>query len=107
MQPLVLAAQERKPDVPLHPLRSGSFSMIRYIGHPEATQNAAWLDEWAVRIAGWLAEGSTVYWFSHCPDERHSPQICRDFQRRLESQAPIPPLPWNSIAGIAKQQRLL
>jgi uncharacterized protein YecE (DUF72 family) len=103
----VLAAQERKPDVPLHPLRSGSFSMIRYIGHPDAGRNAALLDEWAGRVAGWLAEGDTVYWFSHCPDERYSPQICREFQRRLEQQAPIPPLPWNTIGGIAKQQRLL
>jgi uncharacterized protein YecE (DUF72 family) len=103
----VLAAQERKPDVPLHPLRSGGFSMIRYIGHPEAAQNAASLDEWAGRIAGWLAAGNRVYWFSHCPDERHSPQICREFQRRLARQAPIPPLPWDSITGIAEQQRLL
>lgn len=105
-QGAVLDALERKPDVPLHPLRSADFSMVRYIGHPDPDQNAALLDEWALRIATWLAEGSHVYWFSHCPDERRSPAICREFQHRLEQHASIPALPWNTITGIAEQQRL-
>ncbi len=90
-------ARERKPDVPLHPLRSGNLALIRYIGHPDLTENDVWLAEWASRIAEWLREGTEIYWFMHCPDERHSPALCRAFQQRLEQHIAIPPLPWNNL----------
>jgi hypothetical protein len=38
-----------------------------------------------------------VYFFCHCPDERRSPALCREFQRRLERLADVPPLPWDSL----------
>jgi uncharacterized protein YecE (DUF72 family) len=87
-------ARERKPDVPMHPLRSGGMAMVRYIGHPEPARNEAYLDEWAARLAAWLAEGTTVYCFMHCPDEARSPALCRAIQRRLEALGAAPPLPW-------------
>jgi len=87
-------ARERKPDVPMHPLRSGGLAMVRYIGHPEPAENDAYLDEWAARIASWLAEGTRVYLFMHCPDEARSPALCRAIQARLEQLDAVPPLPW-------------
>jgi uncharacterized protein YecE (DUF72 family) len=89
-------ARDRKPDVPLHPLRSGGFALVRYIGHPDLDLNGPFLDEWAERVAGWLGEGTQVYFFCHCPDERLSPTLCRAFQARLERLADVPPLPWDS-----------
>lgn len=100
-------ARERKPDVPMHPLRSGGFAMVRYIGHPEPARNEAWLDEWATRLSGWLAEGTPVYLFMHCPDESRSPALCRAIQARLERLGAAPPLPWDSAAGAAEQLSLL
>jgi uncharacterized protein YecE (DUF72 family) len=91
------AARDRKPDVPLHPLRSGGLALIRYIGHPDPALNEPLLDEWAERVANWLAEGTDVYFFCHCPDERRSPALCRAFQRRLEAIADVPPLPWDAL----------
>lgn len=96
-------ALERKPDVPLHPLRSGDIALLRYIGHPDPDRNAALLDEWAARIAAWLAEGTQVYCFMHCPDERRSPELCRALQRRLEQRAAVPPLPWDTLDSAAEQ----
>jgi uncharacterized protein YecE (DUF72 family) len=90
-------ARDRKPDVPMHPLRSGGLALIRYIGHPDPALNEPLLDEWAVRVASWLAEGTTVYFFCHCPDERRSPALCRAFQRRLEAIADVPQLPWDAL----------
>ncbi|MFO7169208.1 MAG: DUF72 domain-containing protein [Chloroflexota bacterium] len=100
-------ARDNKPDVPLHPLRSGGFALIRYIGHPERALNAPFLDEWAERVAQWLSEGTDVYFFCHCPDERRSPGLCRDFQARLEKVADVPPLPWNELDGGEVQQEML
>ncbi|MCG8347617.1 MAG: DUF72 domain-containing protein [Chloroflexales bacterium] len=99
-------ARERKPNVPLHPLRSGDIAMIRYIGHPEPALNDAWLNEWAVRMADWLAEGAQVYCFMHCPDERRSPALCRALHRRLEQQTTMPPLPWNILDEGLRQNTL-
>ncbi|NTU82832.1 MAG: DUF72 domain-containing protein [Chloroflexales bacterium] len=87
-------ARERKPDVPMRPLRSGGIAIVRYIGHPEPARNEVWLDEWARRIAAWLAEGTAVYCFMHCPDEARSPALCRAIQSRLERMGAAPPLPW-------------
>jgi uncharacterized protein YecE (DUF72 family) len=92
-------ARDNKPDVPMHPLRSSDIALVRYIGHPEPALNAPFLDEWAVRVAQWLAEGADVYFFCHCPDERRSPALCRDFYARLARLTGMPPLPWDQLEG--------
>ena len=89
-------ARDNKPDVPLHPIRTSGPVLVRYIGHPDLERNAPLLDEWAGRVAGWLADGAEVYFFMHCPTERVSPSLCRDFQHRLEKMAGVPPLPWDA-----------
>lgn len=89
-------ARDRKPDVPLHPLRSGNLALIRYIGHPTPELNEPLLDEWAMRVVRWLADGTQVYFFMHCPDEARSPALCRALQARLERLGAVPPLPWGS-----------
>lgn len=86
-------ARERKPDVPLRPLRSADLALVRYIGHPDPAVNEPYLDEWAARLAAWLAEGTRVYLFMHCPDEGLSPALCRAIQARLEALGAAPPLP--------------
>jgi len=93
----VQTARDRKPDVPMHPLRSGGIALIRYIGHPDPELNGPLLDDWAERVAQWLAEGTDIYLFCHCPDERRSPALCRDFQHRLARLTDISPLPWDEL----------
>ena len=100
-------ARDNKPDVPLHPIVSSDFALVRYIGHPTLELNAPFLDEWAERVAGWLRQGTDVYFFCHCPDERRSPGLCRDFQHRLEQVADVPPLPWDRLGDGGVQQETL
>jgi uncharacterized protein YecE (DUF72 family) len=70
--------------------------MVRYIGHPDVPRNNQLLDEWAERIVAWVAEGSQVFFFMHCPVEARSPELCRALQQRLNGQSGIPPLPWDT-----------
>jgi uncharacterized protein YecE (DUF72 family) len=100
-------ARDNKPDVPLHPLRSSDIALVRYIGHPDLPLNAPYLDEWAERVGQWLTVGTEVFFFCHCPDERRSPDLCREFQERLERTADVPPLPWNDVGGDTVQQGTL
>ncbi|MFL5805405.1 MAG: DUF72 domain-containing protein [Roseiflexaceae bacterium] len=99
-------ARDRKPDVPLHPLRSGGLALIRYIGHPTPELNEPLLDEWAARVASWLAEGTQVYFFCHCPVEQRSPALCRSFYERLARLAEVPALPWDELDRGMQQARL-
>jgi uncharacterized protein YecE (DUF72 family) len=100
-------ARDNKPDVPMHPLRSAPFAMVRYIGHPDIERNGPLLDEWADRIVDWIAEGTTVYFFLHCPVEARSPSICRELQRRLNGRPGIPELPWDTLEGGQLEQATL
>jgi len=100
-------ARERKPDVPLLPDRTASFSLVRYIGHPQVELNAPLLDEWADRFAVWLKEGADVFAFCHSPDVTVSPQMCRELHRRVAARAKIDPLPWDDAGTTLEQDRLL
>lgn len=87
-------SQRKKPNLPLQPVVTAPFTIVRYISHPDIPRNQAYLEGWADRIADWLAGGTTVYAFIHCPIEDHSPAIARWFQSLLEERgAIVPPLP--------------
>ncbi len=96
MQVRVEVAQERKPDVPVLPVRTASFAFVRYIGHPDIPANAPLLDEWAEKMAQWLREDATVFAFCHCPDQTYAPQICRELHSRVAARVEIGPLPWDT-----------
>jgi uncharacterized protein YecE (DUF72 family) len=95
MQVRVEAAQERKPDVPVLPVRTASFAFVRYIGHPDVEANAPLLDGWAEQMATWLKEGASVYAFCHSPDQTYAPPICRELYERIAARVPLDPLPWD------------
>lgn len=99
-------ARDNKPHVPLHPLHSGKLALVRYIGHPDLALNVPLLDEWAERVAQWLAQGVTVYMFMHCPDNDFAPALCRMFHERLAQLTDLPPLPWDEGESRIEQQRM-
>jgi uncharacterized protein YecE (DUF72 family) len=104
----MLKMQERKPERPIPTRREGSFTFLRFIGHPVMDQNAEFIDEWAEHLAGALEQDREIYVFCHCPDERLDPRLCRDFHQRVNARFTLPPLPWDEIdANIASQPTLL
>jgi uncharacterized protein YecE (DUF72 family) len=102
-----VSADPRKPKVPLQPVVTAPFTLVRFISHPEQQYNQAFLAEWVTLVDQWLRQGTQVYFFVHCPIEVHSPATARYFQQLLESQgAPVPPLPWNAIDSSPTQLSL-
>lgn len=87
------SAQARKPDVPARFTRTAPFAFVRFIGHPTVAANAPLLDEWADRVAGWLASGDDVYFFLHSPDDFYAPALAREFHAQVAARHPVPPLP--------------
>ena len=104
----MLAARERKPDLPIPTQREVGFTFLRFIGHPLLDQNSEFIEEWAGHLAGALEQGRDAYVFCHCPDERLDPWLCKDFHQRVKVRLPIPALPWDTIdSHTASQSRLL
>lgn len=92
-------SQRRKPKLPLQPAVTAPFALVRFISHPDRPRNHDFLAEWVTRVRDWLAQGTKVYFFVHCPEEVYSPGTARWFQEMLEAQqVPVPPLPWNHHA---------
>ncbi len=99
-----LASERRKPKLPLQPVTTASFNLVRYISHPDPQYNQGYLQAWAEQVQQWLQQNQQVYFFVHCPVEQHSPGNARQFyhllgQQLLTSQQPIdlPPLPWDQV----------
>lgn len=102
-----LHSERRKPQLPLQPTVTASFSLVRYISHPDQAMNERYLLEWVKLVDDWLRQGIRVYFFVHCPIEERSPDNLRYFQQLLEEhQVPVPPLPWNQLGGGSTQLSL-
>ncbi len=87
-------AQGKKPRLPVHPLALGRRPLVRYIGHIVPEVNRRYLEQWADKLAAWLAEGREPYFFIHTPDNLAAPELARGFHALLRARAPdLPPLP--------------
>lgn len=93
----LLAARERKPDVPVVPKRTADFIFVRYIGHPEIEVNNPYLKEWADYFILQLQEGTDVYMFCHSPNNLAAPWLARKIYSWVEKQVTLPPLPWEEV----------
>ncbi len=100
----LLEARERKPDVPVFDEQTTDFTFLRYIGHPELSQNNAWAEEWVNRISDQLSAGGEAFVFCHSPDNLIAPHLCREFHRRISEKVNLPPLPWDGIGQEIPQQ---
>lgn len=97
----------KKPKLPLQPVVTAPSSLVRFISHPNQSVNQPFLEEWASWVNQGLHLGHRLYFFVHCPIEKHSPGNARQFQQLLEQHSvPVPPLPWNNIDSEPQQLSL-
>ncbi|MDB9526038.1 DUF72 domain-containing protein [Oscillatoria sp. CS-180] len=102
-----LASERRKPNVPLQPIVTADFSIVRYISHPDLNFNEPYILKWIPCLQAWLEQGKTVYLFIHCPDEARSPAIARYFYETLKLAYPdLSSLPWDALEKPAAQLSL-
>lgn len=103
-----LAVERKKPRVPVDYSITASFSLVRYISHPEWDMNCSFLNDWVPVVERALKVGKRIYFFVHCPVEERSPAIARSIQQTLEQRGvPVPLLPWTEMAQLPAQLNLL
>lgn len=99
--------EPRKPKVPVQPVITAPFSLVRFISHPDQEINQPFMEEWVNWIDKWLHLNKHIYFFVHCPIEQYSPNNARHFQQLLEKQnIPVPSLPWNNLISLPTQLNL-
>ena len=90
--------EPRKPKLPVQPLVTAPFTMVRFISHPDPEVNQPFMEQWVSWVDQWLRLGKRIYFFVHCPIEMYSPGNARYFQQLLEKHnIPVPVLPGNSL----------
>ncbi|HEY9672467.1 MAG TPA: DUF72 domain-containing protein [Waterburya sp.] len=99
--------EPRKPKLPVQPVVTAPFTIVRFISHPEQDVNQPFMEEWVSWVSQWLHLGKRIYFFMHCPIEKYSPGNARHFQRLLEQRGVcVPPLPWDNIEQAPTQLSL-
>ena len=94
--PVVAGAQQRKPDLPVHPVATAAHPFYRFVAHPAVAVNLPWLHDLADLVASWIAAGRTPYVFMHSPYDVYAPQLGREFHRLLSERldaGELPPWP--------------
>jgi uncharacterized protein YecE (DUF72 family) len=99
--------ERRKPNLPLQPVVTAPFSIVRFVSHPDRDLNMRFWQEWLIYVQDWLANGTQIYFFMHCPVEERSPHNAKYFQEMLEkANISVPSLPWNDLAPPPQQLTL-
>ncbi|WP_428329698.1 DUF72 domain-containing protein [Mucilaginibacter sp.] len=71
----------------LHMELTTSEVMIRFVGNNLAASDYTRMDEWIERLKHWKAMGlKTAWFFMHQNDERHVPEACDYFIKKLNEQ---------------------
>ena len=80
----LIDAQKKKPRVPCHPVATSSHPVVRFIGHPDLALNDKWLDQWAAKLAQWLAAELTPTVFVHSSDNIAAPTLAASLDQKVQ-----------------------
>jgi len=81
----LLDAQKKKPRVPCHPVATGSYPVVRFIGHPDLALNEVYLNQWAQKLLAWMQAGLEPYVFVHSSDNVAAPTLAVALEQKVAS----------------------
>lgn len=107
-----VAAQGRKPRVPVRTRTPGRRPFVRFVGQNDTRAASGYLGQWQAPVTRWLDEGREVYFFTHAPDDTFAPRLGRVFTHLVARARPalveaMPEWPGEVAPEPAPQLRLL
>ncbi|UJF22766.1 DUF72 domain-containing protein [Shewanella sp. OMA3-2] len=81
--PIMIDAQQKKPQVPVHPIATAHQPVVRFIGQCDPQINLAFFQRWRTKLAQWINEGKQPYLFIHTPDNIQAPELALSFYNTL------------------------
>lgn len=97
-----VAAQAKKPRVPVRAVALGGRPLVRFIGHPALDANAPFLRPWIDKLAEWIGQNRRPFVFVHTPDNRLAPELGRLLHRLLSERIELPALPEPPAARVVE-----
>lgn len=82
---IIIDAQKKKPNVPVHAIATATQPMIRFIGHPDLPQNQAFFTAWLAKLPQWIAQGKQPYLMVHTPDNLYAPELASSLYQTLQT----------------------
>lgn len=101
--PLVRAAQARKPRLPVRLTVTGRSPVVRFVAHAHMDANRWLLKAWADQLALWIGQGLEPFVFVHAPDEGLAPQLARQLHEQLSRRVDaglLPPWPADALPAV-------
>ena len=93
LTPVVLAAQRKKPKVPVHAVLTAERPLVRYIGSDDIDESLRLFQPWLERLPAWQT-ARTPFLFIHTPDIAHAPRLAQALWPLLAEKIPgIGPAP--------------
>ena len=83
---LELAAQKRKPNVPVHTHVTGKNPILRLIGRNQVAAAQEWIDQWILTASRWQENGMRPYLFAHTPDDQFAAALAFRFMSEFEEE---------------------
>ncbi|ASP39904.1 hypothetical protein CHH28_15035 [Bacterioplanes sanyensis] len=80
----VLDARAKKPRLPVHPIATGRFPIVRFIGHSDWQQDTMLLQQWQSKLMAWQQEGRRPFFFIHTAGNQRAPEranaVCQQWR---------------------------
>ena len=83
-------AWERKPRLPVRPTATADAPIVRFIGRTDDGANPEFWAPWVAKLAGWVADGRSPYFFMHTPDNERSPALARRVENEVRAHLDLP-----------------
>jgi uncharacterized protein YecE (DUF72 family) len=103
LDPLVVAARSRKPNLPVLEVATGSNPVVRIVGVSDAAACRPAFERWAVRAAAWIAQGLRPTLFVHTPDDREVPRLAAQLHAIVGAHTDVGSLPPLGVDHRAQQ----
>ena len=90
---VLIDAQQKKPNVPVHPIATADQPVVRFIGQLDEEVNSVFFQKWCHKLAQWINEGKQPLVFIHTPDNVYAPELAVRLNEMLRATVGLNELP--------------
>ncbi len=91
--PDLVAARQRKPNLPVQALALGHHPLVRFVGHPDERVNLPFLRRWARHLVRWIRQDRRPYVMVHTPGDVEAPQLARRLHELISEHLEVGEMP--------------
>ena len=83
-----LEAKNKKPQLPVNLLATGSYPIIRFIGHEVLSENDKYFDQCSQAINSWMEQGKQPFLFAHLANNAQAYRLAKHLHQHVKLKNP-------------------